>query len=126
MNYFENIAENIELESDSIIAYHGSHVPIEKFDRNFSAQGVFWFSEEVNKIKSGSSGAVSSKYIIKVKLNVNNWAGWDEYEKLFLQELRDKGYDSIKLDDDWVVFDSDDIEILKIYERQEDGSYELL
>lgn len=102
------------LESKKIKAYHGSNVPISRFDRNFSAQGVFWFSENKDKILKGNSGASSSKYIIEVILNVNKIAGWDEYEKLSLSEIEHLGYDSIKLDDDWVIFKNKNIKIISV------------
>lgn len=98
----------------SIIAYHGSNVSIKKFDRKYSAQGVFWFSEDKQKILKGESGAVSSKYIITVKLNVKKTAGWNEYEPLSLGEIENLGFDSIKLDDDWIIFDNKNIKIVKV------------
>ena len=104
-------------ESENHTVYHGSNTPIKKFDRNFSAQGVFWFSDDKDKILRGESGAVSSKYIITADITVNKTAGWDEYDKFFLQELKDKGYDSIKLDDDWVVFDAENIQVRKVEEQ---------
>jgi hypothetical protein len=101
-------------ESTKLIVYHGSNASIKKFDRNFSAQGVFWFSEDKDKIISGKSGAVSTKYLITVEITVNKTAGWKEYDKYFLQELRQQGYDSIKLDDNWVVFDSKNIKVVNV------------
>jgi hypothetical protein len=95
-----------------IRAYHGSTVPISKFDRRFSAQGVFWFSEDMDKILRGESGAVSSKYLMEVILTVRKTAGWDEYEKLVLAQIKAMGYDSIKLDDNWVIFDPKNIKII--------------
>jgi len=99
-----------------IKAYHGSPVPITKFDKNFSAQGVFWFSEDKEKILKGESGASSVKYIIEVILKVNKTAGWDEYDKLGLGQIEDMGYDSIHLDDDWVIFKNKNIKIVKTEE----------
>ena len=101
-------------ESKKIIAYHGSNSPISKFNRNYSAQGVFWFSEDKDKILKGESGASSVKYIIEVILIVNKTAGWDEYEKLSLGEIYNLGYDSIHLDDDWVIFKNKNIKIKRV------------
>ena len=106
-------------ESKKIIAYHGSSSPITKFDRKFSAQGVFWFSENKDKILKGESGAVSTKYIIEVVLTVNKTAGWDEYERLSLGEIYNLGYDSIHLDDDWVIFNNRAIKIKNIEKYRE-------
>jgi hypothetical protein len=101
-------------ESKKIRAYHGSNVPIKRFNRKFSAQGVFWFSEDKDKILRGESGALSSKYIITVDLKVNKVAGWDEYKPLGLGQIEDMGFDSIKLDDNWVVFDPKNIKIQNV------------
>ena len=97
-----------------IRAYHGSNSPITRFNRTFSAQGVFWFSEDKDKILRGESGAVSSKYLIEAILTVTKTAGWEEYERLGLGQIRGEGFDSIKLDDDWVIFDNKNIKIIKV------------
>lgn len=95
-----------------ITAYHGSDVPIRRFDPRYSAQGVFWFSEDKDKILRGESGAVSAKYLIKARLRVDKTAGWDAYDRYSLDELESLGYDSIHLDDDWVIFDPARIKIV--------------
>lgn len=104
-------------EVKKIIAYHGSNTLIKKFDKKFSAQGVFWFSENKDKIIRGESGAVSSKYIVTAELKVNKIAGWDEYEPLSLNEIYNRGFDSIHLDDDWILFNAKNIKILNIEEK---------
>jgi hypothetical protein len=106
--------EHYLMESKELTLYHGSNSPIDKFDREFSAQGVFWFSEDKDKILRGESGSVSTKYLITAKVNVNKTAGWDLYDKLSLGEINQMGYDSIKLDDDWVIFDSDNIKVVDV------------
>ena len=102
-----------------IIAYHGSYIPIKKFDTSYSAQGVFWFSTDKDKILSGTSGAVSSKYIMTVELRVTKTAGWKEYEPLGLGQISDLGFDSIKLDDDWIIFDTKNIKVKKVEKRDD-------
>ena len=109
-----------------VIAYHGSNVPIRRFNREFSAQGMFWFSEDRAKILRGESGAVSSKYIMTVELSVTKTAGWPEYDKLMLDQIQNDGYDSIKLDDDWVIFDAKNIKVKKAEKISESiGPFEL-
>jgi len=99
--------------SGDIIAYHGTSRIFDRFDYEYASHGVFWFTEDIGKIRCGESGASSNKYICKVRLHVGNSAGWGEYERYGLGEIRGMGYDSILLDDDWVIYDSDDIEILE-------------
>ncbi|GAG62395.1 unnamed protein product [marine sediment metagenome] len=102
--------------SQSIIqAYHGTVAPFDKFDKNFSTQGGFWFSEDINKIKNQESGAVSSKYIVSVNLLVDKTVGWEEYDRYFLQQIEDDGFDSINLDDNWIIFDPNRIKIKEWY-----------
>lgn len=116
---FKNINDLKEEKSNPIIAYHGGNSPINKFDKNFSAQGVFWFSDNKDKILKGESGAASTKYLMTVELNVKNPAGWKEYERDSLDRIEQDGFDSIKLDDDWIVFDSKKIKVIKA-EKVED------
>jgi hypothetical protein len=95
-----------------IRAYHGSSEMFGEFDHEHSAMGIFWFTEDIEDIKNGTSGAVSNKYIATVELSVKNTAGWEEYESKMLQQIEEMGFDSIKLDDTWVIFDSDRIKII--------------
>jgi len=105
-------------EERTVVAYHGSNVPIRKFSRDFGAQGVMWFAEDKDKIISGESGALSSKYIMKVELTVDKTAGWEEYDKLYLKQIEDEGYDSIQLDDNWIMFDPKRVKVIGVEERK--------
>jgi len=105
-------------EERTVVAYHGSNVPIRKFSRDFGAQGVMWFTEDKDKIISGESGALSSKYIMKVELTVDKTAGWEEYDKLYLKQIEDEGYDSIQLDDNWIIFDPKRVKVIGVEERK--------
>ncbi len=107
------IADILKAPSSSITAYHGSGVPIRRFNpKKYSAQGVLWFSEDKDKILRGESGAVSAKHLTKVLLRVDKTAGWKEYDRYGLGELQSLGYDSIHLDDDWVIFDPARVKIV--------------
>ena len=91
---------------------------IAKFSRDHGAQGVMWFAEDKDKIIGGESGALSSKYIMKVELAVDKTAGWEEYDKLYLQQIEDEGYDSIQLDDNWIMFDPKRVKVIGVEERK--------
>jgi hypothetical protein len=104
-------------EKKTITAYHGSNVPIRKFSRDHGAQGVMWFSEDKEKIIAGESGALSTKYIMKVELAVEKTTGWDDYDKKFLQQIENEGFDSIQLDDNWIVFDPSRVKVVGIEKR---------
>ena len=86
--------------------------------RDFSAQGLFWFSADKAKILRGESGAASTKWLMTVRLDVGDKiAGWREYDKMGLYEL-ERQYDSVNLDDDWILFDSSKIKVLKVEKVQ--------
>lgn len=104
--------------SQKVRAYHGSDKPIRRFDPSVSTYGQLWFSEDKDKILRGESGAVSSDYLMTVELTVDKTAGWDEYDRLLLEQIQDQGYDSIKLDDDWILFDPDRVKVLEIESQQ--------
>ena len=110
----ENFRKFLKEEKRVITAYHGSNVPIQNFSRDYGAQGVMWFSEDKDKIIRGESGALSSKYIMQVELNVENTAGWDDYDKKFLKQIEDEGFDSIQLDDDWIVFNPARVKVVGV------------
>tara|TARA_R110000787_G_scaffold78690_1_gene172055 strand:- start:176 stop:556 length:381 start_codon:yes stop_codon:yes gene_type:complete len=110
----ENWNSFLAEEQKTITAYHGSSVPIRKFSRDYGAQGIIWFSQNKDSILRGESGACSTKWLMTVELSVDRTAGWDEYDKFALQQIEDSGYDSILLDDNWVVFDPKRIKVVKV------------
>jgi hypothetical protein len=95
-----------------VVAYHGSNVPIRQFDRDKSAMGIFWFSDDKGAIERGER-ANRTDWLITARLDVGNKvAGWDEYNKLGLYEL-ERQFNSVHLDGDWIIFDPSKIKILK-------------
>ncbi len=92
-----------------LICYHGTSKGFSSFNRKYSAQGVFWFSSDKRAIEAGEAGAQATNSIIPVFLSAKNLAGWPEYEKLGLGQIMDLGYDGIKLDDDYVIFEPQQI-----------------
>lgn len=128
LSYLKKYAEDMtEFEASSPkgtrTVYHGTGKLLNKFNLENAAQGILWFSEDRDKIERGVSGAVSAKYIITAEIRVDKIAGWPEYDKLMLAQIKSQGYDSIKLDDDWVLFDPKRAKIVKVEERQPDGTY---
>ena len=120
----ENWRRFLKEDKRVVTAYHGSNVPIKNFSRDHGAQGVMWFSEDRDKIIRGESGALSSKYIMKVELNVDRTTGWQDYDKKFLKQIEDEGYDSIQLDDDWIVFDPARVKVVGIENRLNERNYQ--
>lgn len=101
----------------TVTAYHGGNAPIRKFAYKYSAQGIFWFSENKDKILKGESGAASTKYLMTACLDVKKPAGWSEYDRKGIGELKQEGFDSVHLDDDWAVFSSKSIKVVKVEPR---------
>jgi len=98
--------------------WHISNEKFSQFDNYMTAQGIFWFAKNRNDLVEHGHGASinSSKpvYLYQVETTANNPAGWDEYDKYGLGQLEEMGYDSIDLDDDFVVFDSSKIKIVEV------------
>jgi hypothetical protein len=86
------------------VVYHGTDKRFSTF-RAGGPDGGIWFSSDLDKIVRGESGAAGTKYIYPVYLRILRPAGWDEYDKYFTDELLQRGYDGLSLDDDYVVFD---------------------
>lgn len=114
--------------SSIITAYHGGSHPIRKFSPEHGAQGVMWFTEDRDKILRGKSGALSTRYLMTVKLKVDKVAGWKEYDDLLLGQIFSKtyGFDAIRLDHgedgaDWVLRDPRRVEVVSVEERPAQG-----
>lgn len=95
----------VDDSGNPLICYHGTSKAFSSFNSKYSAQGVFWFTSDKNKISAGESGAASKDTVIPVFLSAKNLAGWDEYSKLGLGQIENMGYDGIKLDDDYIIFE---------------------
>lgn len=102
-------ADNIK----GLKVYHGTDDKFDDFDFNKTAQGVVWFTDSIESIKSGEHGGDGSKYILTRYITLNNPAGWDEYEKKSIGELINDGYDGVVLPEedktDYIVFDQKSI-----------------
>jgi len=101
----ENSSKILDENGEPLVVYHGTEKMFNKFNYKYSSQGIFWFSSNKDKILRGESGAFKSKIVIPVFISAKKVAGWKEYEPLTLGQIEGRGYESIKLDDDYVVFD---------------------
>jgi GNAT superfamily N-acetyltransferase len=112
----DNINEGLDFIKDSDGKpkkfYHGTDTKFKQFKIEKTNDGVFWFSENKDKIKNGEAGAQGTSIIMTVNLKASKIAGWDEYDKYSIDELIQQGYDAIKLDDDIVIFHPNQIKIL--------------
>lgn len=106
------------LESSVITqpVYHGTDRKFKTFNLKKTTQGLIWFTSNKAAIKSGDVGAQGSGYILELKVNLQNPAGWKEYEKLVLGQLKQQGYDGVILPSgdhfDGFVFSPSQVEII--------------
>lgn len=89
----------LPLKEQEYIVYHGTNNQFDKFDLNRATQGIIWFTDSIDSIKNQTHGGMGSKYIMKRKIILNNPAGWPEYEKYGLGQMRQLGYDGVILPD---------------------------
>jgi hypothetical protein len=103
-----------------VIGYHGTNVEFDKFDLNYSAQGIIWFTSNKQKVVDNDTGGIGNKYIIMAELRMNNPANWEKYDKYGIGELKRDGYDSVILDStengdfDYIIFNPKQIKIKSI------------
>lgn len=104
-----NGSQVVDGSGNPLVAYHGTSKKFKVFNSKYSSQGIFWFTSDKNKISSGESGAAGRDIITPVYLSAKKLAGWDEYQKLGLGQIENLGFDGIKLDDDYIVFEPNQI-----------------
>lgn len=108
------IMENVS----KLIVYHGTGVDFNRFSLKNSTQNIIWFTSDIQKIRNKEAGANGHGIIITAEVTINNPAGWAEYDKYMLAQLRLMGYDGVILKDnsnhfDCFVFSPRQIKILK-------------
>jgi len=99
----------VDSQGKPLMVHHQTNAQFDTFDRDKSADGLLWFTANEDHIKSHETGAAGNKYTMNVYLFAQKLAGWDEYDKYVIDQLIQMGYDGIKLDDNYVVFESDQI-----------------
>lgn len=108
-----------ENNTKPLIVYHGTGSKFRNFNFKNAAQPIIWFTSDKEEIKSGDVGASGKGYIITAEVTINNPAGWPEYERLGLGQLKNEGYDGAILSTEndqfnCFVFSPKQIKILKI------------
>lgn len=95
--------------------YHGTNNEFSRFSLAKTVQGIFWFTDSLESIQKGEHGGQGNKYVMKRKITLNNPAGWPEYEKYGIGQLKSMGYDGVILPqngyNDYIVFNSKQIRI---------------
>jgi len=113
-----------------LVVYHQTNEKFDKFDINKSYTHSFWFTSDKSTIERGETGANNypgkKVIVMEVYLSIQKMAGWDEYDKYDVGELIQMGYDGIQLDDDYVVFEPNQIKSInnKTFNHKNDNIYE--
>ena len=105
---FADLNEEV-LNEKTYKVYHGTNEKFGNFDFKRAIQGIVWFTDSIDSIKAGEHGGMGNKFIMTRYITLNNPAGWDEYEKYGLGQLKDRGYDGVILPhgteyNDYIVF----------------------
>jgi hypothetical protein len=106
------------LNEEEYVVYHGTNNKFSKFSLDRATQGIIWFTDSIDSIKNNEHGGQGSKFIMKRTITINNPAGWTEYNKYGIGQLKGLGYDGVILSDgdkrNFIVFSSKQI---RDYER---------
>lgn len=110
--------QHLLLENYNGHLWHISNEKFDKFDSSMGIGSITWFAKDRDDLLKNRHGASinSNKpiWLYKVTASVNNPAGWAEYDKYVLDQLIEMGYDSIDLDDDFVVLNDKNIHIVDV------------
>jgi len=103
----------VDENGEPLIVYHQTQADFKVFDINRSYTHSFWFTSDLGTIEAGETGATNHPNkpvkVMEVYLSIQNMAGWDEYDRYGVGELISRGYDGVKLDDVYVVFEPEQI-----------------
>jgi hypothetical protein len=94
---YNNNQINENINETTFKVYHGTNEKFDRFDLNRTTQGIIWFTDNIDSIKNQTHGGQGSKYIMTRYITINKPAGWDEYKKYGLGQLRNMGYDGVIL-----------------------------
>lgn len=81
------------------VVYHGTNKTFTRINMKRGAQGVFWVTSDRGSIERGEAGAQGSGKIMELYASIKNPAGWEQYEKKSIAELKRDGYDGVILKD---------------------------
>jgi hypothetical protein len=81
------------------VYYHGTNKDFDAFDPDRAIGSQFWSTTDRAAIEGGEVGAQGNGVIKELYAKVQNPAGWDEYNRLGIDELIRDGYDGVKMPD---------------------------
>ena len=94
--------QNSKVSKDGIptIVHHGTGSKFKKFNLKKTTQGIIWFTSDKSAVESGEVGAQGKGHIMDLYVSIQNPAGWEEYNKYGLGQIKGLGFDGVILPED--------------------------
>ncbi len=89
----------VDASGKPLMMYHGTRDSFSKVDLKKSTLGLFWMTSDLDGLLRGEHGANSTRNVLRCYVSLKNPAGWDEYEKKSIAELKNEGFDGVLLPD---------------------------
>lgn len=89
----------VDAAGNPMPVHHGTAKKFSKFNLKNALQKIIWFTSNKSAIEAGEVGAAGKGHIMDLYVSMKNPAGWDEYEKYGLGQLKGLGYDGAILPD---------------------------
>ncbi len=105
----ETVSKVVDENGEPMVVYHGTGVDFDTFDSNKTQDGYFWLTRNRESLERGEIGAAERDKTMALFLNAKRLAGWDEYDARSLGQLEAEGFDSVRLDDDYIAFNPNQI-----------------
>ena len=97
-NWFDG-SKVIDASGNPMPVHHGTSKKFSKFNIKKGSQPIIWFTSNKSAVEAGEVGASGKGHIMDLYASIKNPAGWDEYEKYGLGQLKGLGYDGVILPD---------------------------
>jgi len=117
----ENASKVVDENGEPLVVYHQSNKKFTQFNYELSYDGAIWFTENMSKIVNNETGASARGIVYEVFLNINKIGGWDEYDE-GISYLLNEGFNGAKMDDDYIVFEPEQIKLADGTNTTFDGS----
>ena len=116
-----NASKVVDSNGEPLVCYHTSDKKFTKFNYKLSYDGAIWFTENIQKIIDNETGAGKTGVVYEVFLDIKKMGDWDDYDKGIDELLRDK-FNGAKMDDDYIVFEPEQIKLADGTNTTFDGS----
>lgn len=97
--------------------YHSTGTVFRRFNPKVSMQGIIWFTSDREAALRQEVGASRNGHLITAYVNLTKPAGWPEYKRLMLAQLKNDGFDGAILPSEnrfnCFVFRPDQIKIIR-------------